>query len=102
MNDTLETLIHARLDGEITPEEHAQLEGLLRESWQARRLYLELADQHARLLQQPTLNTGRLQPPASHPSSPRTGRGGPSRWLLPTTIATAAAAIALPFILRPR
>lgn len=56
----LEALIHARLDGEITPEQHARLEALLREDWQARRLYLEMADQHARLLAQPRLGTGRL------------------------------------------
>jgi anti-sigma factor RsiW len=55
-----EALIHAHLEGEITPEEHAQLENTLRESWQARRLYLELADQHARLLQQPAVSTGML------------------------------------------
>lgn len=59
-NDLLLTLIHAQLDGEITPEQHAELEHLLRGDWQARRLYLELADQHARLLHQPELNTGRL------------------------------------------
>ncbi len=58
----LEALIHAKLDGEITPEQHAQLEDLLRESWQARRLYLELADQDARLLLQPSVNSGRMQP----------------------------------------
>lgn len=58
----LATLIHARLDGEITPEQHAQLEALLRADWQARRLYLELADQQARLLAQPQVGTGRLLP----------------------------------------
>lgn len=56
----LRSLIHAQLDGEITTEQHAQLEAVLREDWQARQLYLELADQHARLLQQPAVNTGRL------------------------------------------
>lgn len=54
----LSALIHARLDGEITPEQHAQLEARLREDWQARRLYLELADLHARLLAQPEVGTG--------------------------------------------
>lgn len=83
----LQSLIHARLDGEMTPDQHAQLEDALRESWEARRLYLELADQHARLLQQPTVNTGRLhqQPPP---------RRKPARWL-PSLIAAAAAAIML-------
>lgn len=57
----LDALIHAEIDGEITPVQHAQLEDLLRSDWQARQRYLELADQHARLLQQPTVNTGRLQ-----------------------------------------
>lgn len=66
----LESLIHARLDGEITPEQHAKLENLLREDWQARRRYLELADLHARLLQQPTVNSGRLQTRLRHPQAP--------------------------------
>ena len=57
----LDSLIHAEIDGEITPEQHVQLEELLRSDWQARQRYLELVDQHARLLQQPTVNTGRLQ-----------------------------------------
>lgn len=57
----LEALIHAKLDGEITPEQHAQLDDLLRGSWQARRRYLELADQDARLLLQPAVNSGRIQ-----------------------------------------
>lgn len=56
----LESLINAKLEGEITPEQHASLEALLREDWQARRRYLELADQHARLLRQPEVSTGRL------------------------------------------
>lgn len=56
----LESLINAQLEGEITPEQHARLEVLLREDWQARRRYLELADQHARLLRQPEVSTGRL------------------------------------------
>lgn len=56
----LESLINAQLEGEITPEQHARLEALLREDWQARRRYLELADQHARLLHQPEVSTGRL------------------------------------------
>lgn len=97
----LEALIHAQLDGEITPEQHARLETLLRESWQSRRLYLELADQHARLLQQPTLNTGRLRDPTSFSSSSRSGPRIKTLWLLPTTLATTAAAIALTFLLRP-
>jgi len=56
----LESLISAQLDGVITPEQHAQLEGLLRHDWQARRIYLEMADQHSRLLQQMELNAGRM------------------------------------------
>jgi len=60
----LESLIHARLEGEITPEDLARLEAILREDWQARRLYLELADLHARLLREPAVATGRIAPPA--------------------------------------
>ena len=29
----LESLIHAKLDGEITPDQHAQLDALLRNDW---------------------------------------------------------------------
>lgn len=91
----LESLIHARLEGEITPEQHEMLEALLREDWQARRLYLELADQHARLLQQPQMATGRLPQKA-------TVKRGTWRWksLLPA-LATAAV-ITLAFSLWPR
>jgi hypothetical protein len=66
-NETLLTLIHAQLEGEISPEQHAQLEALLRGDWQARRLYLELADQHARLLHQPEIVTGRLHEKVTPP-----------------------------------
>jgi len=86
----LESLIHAAIDGEITPEQHAQLEALLRSDWQARRLYLELVDQHARLLQQPAVNTGRLQT--------ATPKRQPRRWWPSLT----AAAIACTFIFWPR
>jgi len=91
----LETLIHAQLDGEITPEQHAQLEALLRGDWQARRLYLELADQHARLLQQPQLGTGRLPNPSSAASQPL-------RWKKFLPSLAAAAVITLAFIFWPR
>lgn len=66
---TLESLIHAQLEGEITPDQHAELEARLRADWQARKLYLELADQHARLLHHPEVTTGRLHP-ASPPIKP--------------------------------
>ena len=89
-----ESLIHAKLDGEITPEQHTQLETLLRTDWQVRRLYLELADQHARLLQQPAVNTGRFK----QPSLVRR----PARWRTSALIASAAAIILLAFIARPR
>lgn len=56
----LDSLINAKLEGEITPAQNDRLEALLREDWQARRRYLELADQHARLLRQPEVSTGRL------------------------------------------
>lgn len=59
----LESLIHARLDGEISAEDLARLEEILREDWQARRLYLELADLHARLLHEPWVASGRLATP---------------------------------------
>ena len=90
----LEALIHAQLDGEITPEQHAQLDHLLRENWQARRLYLELADQHARLLQQPQVATGRLDPFSENVAS--------QRWRKFTLALAAAAVLALAFFLWPR
>ena len=89
----LESLIHANLDGEITPEQHAKLEALLREDLQARRLYLELADQHARLLQQPPKNTNRLK------KSPLISRT--VWWKTSTFIASAAAIVLLAFVLLP-
>jgi hypothetical protein len=90
----LESLIHAKLDGEITPEQHAQLEALLRDDWQARRLYLELADQHARLLQQPAVNTGRLKQPSVISRT--------VRWRTSALMASAAAIVLLAFIVWPR
>lgn len=90
----LESLIHAKLDGEITPEQHTQLEALLRDDWQARRLYLELADQHARLLQQPAVNTGRLKQPSVMSRT--------ARWRTSTLLASAAAIVLLAFIVWPR
>lgn len=93
--ELLRSLIHAQHDGEITPEHHAQLESLLRNDWQARRLYLELADQHARLLHQPVVNTGRL-----HEASAPHVMAGWQRWIAP--LAAAAAVIALAAVLWPR
>jgi hypothetical protein len=90
----LESLIHAKLDGEITPEQHAQLEALLRDDWQARRLYLELADQQARLLQQPAVNTGRLKQPSLISRT--------VRWRTSALVASAAAIVLLAFIVWPR
>ena len=90
----LESLIHAKFDGEITPDQHAQLDALLRNDWQARRLYLELADQHARLLQQPALNTGRIMQPSV---SRRT-----VRWRASAIIAAAAAIVLLALVIWPR
>ncbi len=90
----LESLIHAKLDGEITPEQHAQLEALLRDDWQARRLYLELADQHARLLQQPEVNTGRLKQPSVISRT--------VRWRTSALIASAAAIVLLALAVWPR
>ena len=90
----LESLIHAKLDGEITPEQHPQLEALLRDDWQARRLYLELADQHARLLHQPAVNTGRLKQTSVMSRT--------VRWRTSALIASAAAIVLLAFIVWPR
>ena len=90
----LDSLIHAKLDGEITPEQHEQLEALLRDDWQARRLYLELADQQARLLQQPAVNTGRLKQPSVMSRT--------VRWRTSALIASAAAIVLLAFIVWPR
>ncbi len=83
----LESLIHARLEGEISPGEQQQLEAILREDWQARRLYLELADLHARLLREPSLATGRMASAVNIKSSAR------HRWL--TIAAVAAVAVVL-------
>jgi hypothetical protein len=60
----LESLIHAKLEGGISAEDQERLEAILREDWQARRLYLELADLHARLLREPAVATGRIAPVA--------------------------------------
>lgn len=93
----LDDLIHARLEGEITPEQHAELESMLRADWQARRRYLEMADLHARLLQQPGLNTGRLTPALPRPATAR------RRWRTWMASATAAAvAVLAGVILWPR
>jgi ferric-dicitrate binding protein FerR (iron transport regulator) len=89
----LDSLIHAKLDGEITPEQHVQLEALLRDDWQARRLYLKLADQQARLLQQPAVNTGRLKQPSVMSRT--------VRWRTSALIASAAAIALLAFIVWP-
>lgn len=88
----LDSLIHAEIDGEITPEQHAQLEALLRTDWQARQRYLELVDQHARLLQQPAVNTGRLPKPTPKKST--------RNWW--PSLTAAAAAIACAFIFWPQ
>jgi hypothetical protein len=87
----LDSLIHAEIDGEITPEQHAELENLLRSDWRSRQRYLELVDQHARLLQQPTVNTGRLQ--KATPKLPT------RHWL--SVLTAAAAVIACAFIFWP-
>jgi hypothetical protein len=88
-SDLLRTLIHAQLDGAITPGQHAQLDGMLRDDWQARRFYLELADQHARLLQQPAVSTGRLHESPAPRLSPRW-----MRYIAPTAAAAAVAVLA--------
>lgn len=90
----LESLIHAKLDGRITDEQHAELEALLREDLQARRLYLELADQHARLLQRSTVNTSRLKP------SPIVSRA--AWWRTSALLASAAAILLLALVVWPR
>ena len=88
----LDFLIHAEIDGEITTEQHSQLEDLLRSDWQARQRYLELVDQHASLLQRPTVNTGRLQK--------ATTKRTPRQWW--PAISAAAAVIAGAIILLPQ
>ena len=88
------SLIHAALDGDITPEQHAKLEALLRDDWRVRRLYLELADQDARLFRQPVVNSGRLRP------SPVIGRT--ARWRTAALVAAAAAMVLPAFIVWPR
>jgi hypothetical protein len=94
MNMDLESLINAKLEGEITPEQHARLEALLRDDWQARRRYLELADQHARLLRQPEVSTGRL---GQAPLITRT-----IRWQTYALVASAASIVLLAILAWPR
>jgi len=89
----LESLIHAKLEGEITTEQHAQLEALLRNDCNARRLYLELADQHAHLLHRPASNTSRLKPLSI---VNRTGR-----WRTSALIASAAAMVLMAYMIWP-
>ncbi len=89
----LESLIQAKLDGEITPEQNAELETLLRGDGRARRLYLELADQHARLLQQP--------PPLESTPQQNSGTSRTVRWRTAALVASAAAIVLLVFALRP-
>ncbi|MCB1208535.1 MAG: FecR domain-containing protein [Verrucomicrobiales bacterium] len=91
----LKSLIHAQLDGQITPQQHGQLEEFLRADWQARRLYLELADQHARLLQQPQIGTGRLPNPTLESAKP-------PKWQKFIPALATAAAVAVAFFLWPR
>jgi ferric-dicitrate binding protein FerR (iron transport regulator) len=97
----VEALIHALLEGEITPSELAQLEARLREDWQARRLYLELADQHAGLLQQGQLGSGRLESDAFRQKKPSAGRRLVFLWPL-AMAAGIAASVALSFWVWPR
>ncbi len=85
----LKSLIEAKLDGEITPEQNAKLEAILVGDGNARRLYLELADQHARLLQRSDSPSER--PQRSH-SYLRT-----IRWRTSAFIASAAAIVLLAF-----
>ncbi len=90
----LESLIHARLEGVISPDDLARLEAILREDWQARRLYLELADLHARLLHEPGVGAGHLA--AAARSSSRSTR----RWRA-AFFATAGVAAAVVLALLP-
>ncbi len=88
----LESLIHARLDGEISAEDLVRLEEILREDWQARRLYLELADLHARLLHarllhEPGVASGRFATPGE--SGTRSG----GRWRVAAFTAAGIAAV---------
>jgi hypothetical protein len=85
-HERLLALVHAQMNGEINPEQHAELEQHLRDDWQARRLYLEFADQDARLLRQPEIASGRLHDAVA--TRPRTAWG---RRSLPWAVAAAAA-----------
>jgi hypothetical protein len=88
----LESLIHACLDGEIAAEDLVRLEEILREDWQARRLYLELADLHARLLHEPGVASGRL----SMPGEPDTRTRG---WRRTAALTAAGIAAAVAFMI---
>lgn len=92
----LEALINALLDGRITAEERDQLEARLRDDWQARRLYLELADLHSRLLREPAVVTGGIQ--SDRPAKRPRRRIGWAAGVAATILATAFAG----WLLRPR
>jgi anti-sigma factor RsiW len=85
----LKSLIEAKLDGQITPEQNAKLEAILIGDGNARRLYLELADQHARLLQRSDLPSDMTQRSSSHKRT--------TRWRTSAFIASAAAIVLLAF-----
>ena len=87
MNSTvrseLETLITALLEQDITTDQNARLQTLLRGDWECRRFYLEYVDMHARLLQAPAIAAGKLIPMK------------PPRRVLPRWLRLAAAAVVL-------
>lgn len=86
----MEALLTGLFEEDLSAEQKARLEDLLRTDWECRRFYLEAVDQHARLLTSPAIASGRLnQPTALAAKIRRRGRV----WI-PLTIAAAVAVMA--------
>lgn len=88
----MEGLLSVALDGNLTVEQKARLEDLLRSDWECRRFYLESVDQHARLLTAPAIASGKLNSP------PTIARQSGKRVWIPLTAAAAAIAISTSFL----
>ncbi|SKA78224.1 FecR family protein [Prosthecobacter debontii] len=86
----LEGLLTALLEEEMSAEQKARLDDLLRSDWDCRRFYLEHMDQHARLLTAPAVSSGRLQQPTSVLSAPTR----PKRRWVPLSAAAAILGLA--------
>src|SRR5438094_1891611 len=96
-------LLSALSDGELTSEQHARLEELLAADNDHRRLYLEYADLHARLLTLPSFVAAGLPSiniPRPSGSTHRRGRQV-VRYVLVAAATLAASLLVQGFLLRP-